>query len=252
MLGLQGHDFLPHLTLGDRLQVPVERGDDGQSAVLDQLPTVGLLQLRGDPVDEARRLDVVRRRGLLRTQLLRVGGIRLGRRDRVVAHHRVQHYALPCLGPIEVGDGIEFGRRLWQAGEEAGLSQRQLAGGLAEVGQRRRLHPIRPIAVIDPIQIRLEDLGLRVLMLDLDREDRLVQLAQHGAVFREVDVLDELLGDRAAALVEAKVEQVVEAGLARAQQVQTAVLVKAAVLDGDGRLLHRRRDLLQRHDVAPL
>jgi len=67
-----------------------------------------------------------------------------------------------------------------------------------------------------------------------------------------VEALDELLRDRAAALVEPKVQQVVQAGLAGAQQVQTAVLVKAAVLDGDGRLLHRRRDLLQRHDVAPL
>ena len=122
MLALQCADFLPYLTLGDRLQVPVERSDNGQPAVLEQLPAVGLLQLRGDPVHEARCFDVVRRRGLLRGQLLRVGGIRLRRRDRVVANHRVQHHALARLRPIEVRDGIQLGGRLRQAGEQAGLS----------------------------------------------------------------------------------------------------------------------------------
>src|SRR5207248_1831489 len=159
---------------------------------------------------------------------------------------------LAPLGAIEVGDGIELGRRLWKAGEEAGLGQRQLARGLAEIGLRRRLDPIGPIAVVNPIEIGLEDLCLRVLMLDLDREDRLVQLAQDRPIFREVEVLDELLRDRAAALVETQMQQVIQAGLARAQQVQTAVLIKATVLDGDGRLLHRRRDLLQWYDAAPL
>src|SRR5207245_11478230 len=89
-------------------------------------------------------------------------------------------------------------------------------------------------------------------MLNLDREDRLVQLAQDRPIFREVEVLDELLRDRAAALVETQMQQVIQAGLARAQQVQTAVLIKATVLGGDGRLLHRRRDLLQWYDAAPL
>src|SRR5438874_2427895 len=74
-------------------------------------------------------------------------------------------------------------------------------------------------------------------MLDLDREDRLVQLAQDRPIFREVEVLDELLRDRAAALVETQMQQVIQAGLARAQQAPsgggsaTARAVSAVGLD---------------------
>ena len=89
-------------------------------------------------------------------------------------------------------------------------------------------------------------------MLDLDREDHLVELAQDRPVLGEVDILDQLLGDGAAALVEAKMEQVLQAGLPGAQQVQGAVLVKRPILDRDGRGPHGGGDLSQGHDVPPL
>jgi hypothetical protein len=89
-------------------------------------------------------------------------------------------------------------------------------------------------------------------VLDLDGEDGFVQLAEDRAIAREIDILDQLLRDRAAALVEAKMQQVIEAGLPGAEEVQAAVLVKGTVFDGNGCLLHRGRDLSQGHDVAPL
>src|ERR1700694_3101882 len=71
-------------------------------------------------------------------------------------------------------------------------------------------------------------------------------------VLGEIDVLDELLGDRAATLVEAQMQQVVESGLAGAQQIEASVLIEGAIFDGDGRLLHGGRHLGQGHDVLPL
>src|ERR1700674_3133103 len=71
-------------------------------------------------------------------------------------------------------------------------------------------------------------------------------------VLGEIDVLDELLGDRAATLVEAQMQQVVESGLAGAQQIEASVLIEGAIFDGDGRLLHAGRHLGQGHDVLPL
>ena len=88
-------------------------------------------------------------------------------------------------------------------------------------------------------------------MLDLNRQNCLIEFAQHRPIPRQVDVLDELLGDGAAALVESEMDQVVEARLPGAQQVQTAVLVETPVLHGDRGLSHRGRDLTQGHDVAP-
>src|SRR2546423_3176847 len=89
-------------------------------------------------------------------------------------------------------------------------------------------------------------------MLDLNREDRFIQLAQDGPILREIDVLHELLCDGAPALIEMQVEEILEPGLAGTEQVEAAMLIEGAVLDRNRRLEHRRCDLVQRHDVSPL
>ena len=88
-------------------------------------------------------------------------------------------------------------------------------------------------------------------MLDLNCQNCLIEFAQQRPIPRQVDVLDELLGDGAAALVQSEMDQVVEARLPGAQQVQTAVLVESPVLHGDRGLLHRAGDLTQGYDVPP-
>ena len=252
VLSLERHHLGTHLTFGDRLQVPVEGGHHREPAVFQQVRAVRLLQLRGDPMDETRRLDIIRSRRLLQGERLGGDGLGLRRADVVGFDHRREHHPLSQLGTVGVGKRIELGRRLRQTGQEARLCQGQLAGGLAEVGLRRGFHPIGAVSVKDAVQVGLEDLRLRVLMLDLDGEDGLVELAQNRSITGQIDVLDQLLGDRAPALVEAQVEQVLQPGLSGAQQVEPAVLVEGPVFDRDRRLPHRRRHLVESHDVAPL
>ena len=88
-------------------------------------------------------------------------------------------------------------------------------------------------------------------MLDLDGEDGFVHLAKDRPIARQINILDQLLRDRAATLVEAKMQQVVDAGLPGAQQVEATVLVEGTVLDRDRSLLHGGRNLRELHDVAP-
>jgi hypothetical protein len=170
----------------------------------------------------------------------------------VGADHGVEHEALAGFRSGHVAVRVELGGRLGQPGEQRCLGQRELRRRLAEVGFGRRLDPVRLVAVVDAIQIGLEDLVLRILVLDLDREDHLVELAKDGPVLRQVDVFDQLLRDRAPALVESEPEQVLQAGLPGAQQVQRAMLVEGSVFDRDRRLPHGGGDLAQGDDVPPL
>src|SRR6202795_2489511 len=75
---------------------------------------------------------------------------------------------------------------------------------LVEVDPRRRAHAAdcqgATLAQIHLVQVRLEDLILRIAPVDPGREPRLADLADVGTFRREQTVLDELLGDRAPTL----------------------------------------------------
>ena len=120
---------------------------------------------------------------------------------------------------------------------------------------RRGLDPVGALAVEDGVEIRGEDLRLRVLVLQLHGDPRLVDLAADGAAARlllQVEVLRQLLGDGRAALPDAAGVQVVERRARDAAPIERAVLPVALVLDGDGRAAHRRRDVLPAHADAVL
>jgi hypothetical protein len=53
---------------------------------------------------------------------------------------------------------------------------------LPEVDPRRRLDPVDPLAEVDLVEVRLEDLVLVVLVLDLRGDADLQQLALDGAL----------------------------------------------------------------------
>ena len=91
---------------------------------------------------------------------------------------------------------------------------------------------------VDRVQIGGQDLILRPLLLELPRERRLEELAADRLLAGQVGVLDELLGDRRAALHRTVVRDVGPERARHAADVDAAVLVEALVLDGDDRVLH--------------
>ena len=62
------------------------------------------------------------------------------------------------------------------------------------------LDAIGSAAEVDRVEVPLEDLVLALLVLELDRQDRLLDLAPPGALLGEIQDLDVLLGDRRGAL----------------------------------------------------
>ena len=142
--------------------------------------------------------------------------------------------------------GAYDGRRLDQPGEQRGLGHRDLGGVLAEVAERCGLDAVEPVAEIHLVEIHREDFVLRVLTLETRGDEDLGELAANGLVGGQEALSGELLRDRAAALSQAAFEDVVQGGAANADDIDTAVVVEALILDREDRLHEPGRDFRQR------
>jgi hypothetical protein len=118
---------------------------------------------------------------------------------------------------------------------------------LAEVAKRCRLHAVESVAEIDLVEIQLENLVLRELVLETRRHHDLLQLAAIRLVSRQEALTRELLRDRAAALRRASFPEVGKGGAGHADQVHTSMIVEALILHRDDCLHQIRRDPRQRH-----
>jgi hypothetical protein len=123
---------------------------------------------------------------------------------------------------------------------------------LAEVDARGHLDAVRLVPEVDRVQVGGEDPVLRPPLLELPGERGLLDLAADRPLLLRVLVLDELLGDRRPALDEILRADVGPDGSEHPLSVDAPVLPEAAVLDGDDRLLHERRDLVGADDDPAL
>ena len=83
--------------------------------------------------------------------------------------------------------------------QQRGFIERQSAGALAEIGLARRLDTPQIRAELRHVQVQREDAVLRQRPLQSVGDHRLLELAERIARGREIEVLRELLGDRAGA-----------------------------------------------------
>ena len=219
-----------HRLLGRLLHPPVQRGEHDQVAL-------GLAQMAGQPVqhpvDEpgADRLAFRRQfRGL------GARGLGLRRRDVALRLHPPEHHRRPLARPVEIAGRRQGRGCLEQARQHRGLGQRHVVRTLAEVAPRRRLHPVGAGAQIDPVQVEGEDLVLVEPGLEPDRQRQLLQLAAQRALGREVEVLGQLLRDRAAAGHHRAGPDIVDQGADQADRVDAEMVTEAPVLGRDHRL----------------
>ena len=132
-----------------------------------------------------------------------------------------------------------LGRHRWPGppGRPVGVVGRR--AGAAEVGARGGLHAVGPVAEVDAVQVLGQHLLLGPLALQVVGQRGLAQLLEHGPLgLGGQRVLHELLGDGGAALHGAAAQHVLGQGAGDALVVHALVLVEAAVLDGDHRVLH--------------
>ena len=125
----------------------------------------------------------------------------------------------------------------------------ELIGSRVEVHVRRGLNAIRTATEVHDVQVALENVSLVVRLLELDRQHRFLCLTGERAVAVQVAVLDQLLGDRAAAL-ERAATHVVPQGSDDTTRVDTTMVEEVTVLRRDQRVDDHGRDLVERHRLA--
>jgi hypothetical protein len=132
------------------------------------------------------------------------------------------------------------------AGEVCGLGERQLECRGPEPGLGGRLDPVGAAPEVHGVEVGLEDLVLRELLLELDGEVRLLDLlpqVPRGA--RAGRVLQVLLGDGRAALDGGTGPDIGPDAAGQGPVVHALVLVEGGVLDVDDGLAHDGRHLVE-------
>ena len=253
LLGMVGGAVLPQFVLdgGFRLllQVRVERGLHRQHAIVAELAAVdelahlviGVVEV---PVGRNHAGAVDRRRG-----------VEAGAVDLRLAHvARIDEVRQHVVGPRARGRQVDVGRvfggRFEESGQHGGLGQGHLAHRFAEVELRGGLNAEGAAAHVDAVEVELEDLALGEMRLEPEGQEGLVDLAGHRALVRQEQVLGELLGDRGAALHDARGARIDRQRPQGADHVDAEMGVEAAVLRGEHGLGKVGRHLGERHAVV--
>ncbi|CAD5951088.1 protein of unknown function [Streptomyces sp. KY75] len=145
-------------------------------------------------------------------------------------------------GPVVLAGGLE------ERGEVGALGDVQVLGVDAVVRLGGRLDAAGAASVVGGVDVPGEDLALGLVLVDLERDHQLLELAGDRRVLRQVVVLHVLLGDGRATLLALAAERV-EQRAGRALEVDAVVLVEGLVLRGDEGVLHLLGHLGQVDDL---
>ncbi len=211
--------------------------------VLDVLP-----DLLGEVGADARRFLFVRAEDDRRVQCLLV----LPAVDEALLEHAVEHVVAAPEGLVGMGDRRVRHRRADHPRDHGGLGDGQLLGVLAEVKPRGLLDAVGAVPEVDLIRIELEDLVLREILLDLDGQEGLVDLAAEALLRREEDLFGELLRQRRRPFDLLAGNDVLDRGAHERLRVDAAVIDEVGVLGGQDGLVEPRRDVALGHHDALL
>ena len=163
--------------------------------------------------------------------------------------HGVEHDELPLLRHEEILIGGVDRGRVGDAGEHGGFWQGDVLRCLAEIAVGGGGDPVVAAAVVDRVEVELEDLVLGVVCFHVEGEQQLLRLAAERLFVAEEEVLHELLRDGARAFLDAAVLEVDERRAQNAFGIDAMMLVEPPILDGDDGMEQVWRHLLD-GDVA--
>ncbi len=153
----------------------VERRIDAQPLLMHRGGAIRALEILADFLDEIWS-KTVPRRGQMQCQRRRRCGFRLLRADLALFRHIRKHQIAPRARSLRMQH-----RRIFRSGNDARqkrrLGQRQLAHWLAEIIFRRRFESIIPMPEINLIAVHGQNLLLRVMPFDLNRQQHFLNLA---------------------------------------------------------------------------
>ena len=186
--------------------------------------------------------------------------------DLPVLQHGVEHRIAPVRRGLRICLRIVIGRGLDHAGQQRRLLDVQVLRVDAPVIVGGGLDTVIAAAVVHEVQIAVEDVVLRLVLLHRDGKLHFFDLVQHALVgphgggrvptvlggLIDQQVIDVLLGDRRGALTRSGVHQVVQQRSSDAEGIDTAVVIEGVVLDGQLRIFHAVGDLVERYFRAVL
>ena len=164
--------------------------------------------------------------------------------------HQAQHVSLAGLGALRVLQRVIGRGRLRQASQQRRLGQGQIFGRLVEIELRGRLDAVGQVAVVDLVEVDLQNGVLGIAACDLSRQDGLFDLAGDAALWRQEDQLGQLLADGAGADHRPLGLHGAEDGAAEGDRIDPAVLVEVGVFGGDHGVDQVGRDFAERHAAA--
>src|SRR3954471_12436363 len=250
-----------HRLARELLEAQVDRRVDPQAAAADRVEPVAVDELLLDEVEEvalaAGRVVVV----ALDPEAHALGAGGRALLDVALVGHALQHVVAAGERGLRVEERVVLRGRLRQAREQRRVAQLEVGGGLVEEDPRARLDADRGLPADRPerdaVEVLREDPQLArvpgVEVLEVLGQLRLADLAlERALLLARVEVAHELHRQRRAALDLVAVLDVLHAGADDALEVDALVLVEAAVLDGDDRVLDVLRDELRRDRGAQL
>ncbi len=158
------------------LQPGVEGRRHPQAALVQHLGAVLLLEMLAHLLDEKRRDARRLRRLAARDDRLQLGFVGPRLRDVPLVGHPLQHDVAPGDRAFHVDERALTLGELEQAGDQRRFLEVEILVRLVEVQPRRRLDAVGAVREVHLVAVDREDLLLGVSLLDLNREDDLLDL----------------------------------------------------------------------------
>ena len=184
--------------LGRTLKIGVERRVDREAALVQPLRAVALLEMLPDVFQEERR-EGIRHRPAARDDRRLLGLIGARLRDEPFFRHPLQRVVPAPARRVGVDVWALPRRPLDDPGEQRRFLERQVLCRLPEIQARRGFGAVRPVAPRNVIAVEREDLALRVALLDLNRQERFLDLAVQRLLVGQEQIARQLLRQRAGA-----------------------------------------------------
>ena len=219
---------IAHGLVRGALHRDVQRSVDAQAALIDSFGAVGAFKILADLLNEIRS-EIVARNFEIQPHRLRDRALRRGIRNFSERGHALEHK----IAAIERLLRMQY-RRISgsanQSRQRRGFGQRQLPHRLAEIIFGSRLEPVIAMRQINLIAVHRQNLFFGVVTLDLQRQQRLLNLAAKTAVGAiEEQRARKLHRQRARAFFHAPVNDVFPGGARDAREIHAPVLLEMLV-----------------------
>ncbi len=179
------------------------------------------------------------------------GLCRLAAHDSLV-RHELEHEVTSRLSTSRMTTGIVIGGSAHDRDHRCDFGQIQLRQRFAEIELARKPEAMhRPVAVLaeeDLVDVGVHEIGLAEMRLEREGHDGLLHLARYRAPRIEEVAPDELLGERAAALLELARPHIDPQRPQERFRIHSVMPVELAVFDRLQRRRQQRRDLVRGDD----